>query len=434
MSKVTRHVVHTLMAAAAGIALTMASLIGGTSAASAGFKFKTVVDTSTAVPRGGGALFGLTLGSAPAVSGNNVVFTANNEEIWTASTTGRGLVRVISPNMRIPGGHGATFHQDYGTFVQVHGDTVVLVGLDCSLCNSGMGLYAVPVAGGTVKRLVDVNLARPDNPEQNFGRFGDDFDANGAHVVFANSGGVYAVRVVGGRSNVVTDVANCTLGDYCGFGLPTLDSLDSEVLLKASNGLSNGRIELARRAGGLITIVADGAMHPPNTPRAYRFDEFFGSFDLPVIDRSADHNNRVFKGESAAASAPRIYGIYNFGSAGHIGLVDSTTPVPGGTGAFSGSGFVGPGARSLAAGNGIVIFRGIDATGKLGIYAVRASGGAITKIIAQGDPINGTTVDTAEPQSLVFRREGFDGTTLVFVAQYAGNTGRGVFSTQVVLP
>ena len=115
--------------------------------------------------------------------------------------------------------------------------------------------------------------------------------------------------------------------------------------------------------------------------------------------RKTDHNNRVFKGESAAASAPRIYGIYNFGSAGHIGLVDST-----------------------------------DATGKLGIYAVRASGGAITKIIAQGDPINGTTVDTAEPQSLVFRREGFDGTTLVFVAQYAGNTGRGVFSTQVVLP
>ena len=61
--------------------------------------------------------------------------------------------------------------------------------------------------------------------------------------------------------------------------------------------MSNGRIELARRAGGLITIVADGAMHPPNTPRAYRFDEFFGSFDLPVIEGSADHNNRVFKGE-----------------------------------------------------------------------------------------------------------------------------------------
>jgi hypothetical protein len=34
----------------------------------------------------------------------------------------------------------------------------------------------------------------------------------------------------------------------------------------------------------------------------------------------------------------------------------------------------------------------------------------------------------------VFQRGGFDGTTLVFFAQYAGNTGRGLFSTTVELP
>jgi hypothetical protein len=205
------------------------------------------------------------------------------------------------------------------------------------------------------------------------------------------------------------------------------------VLLRASDGFSNSKIARFNRTGGLIDVIADVDTHAPQTPAGYHFDQF-RTFDLPVIDRTADHNFSVFKGESIADSAPRISGIYSRGSAGFDRLVDSTVRVPGGTGKFDGTGFVDT-VRSLAAVNGIVIFRGVDAAFRHGIYAVRADGsGKITKIIAQGDPINGTTVDAVEPQSLVFRRDGFDGTTLVFMAQYAGNAGRGIFSTKVVLP
>jgi hypothetical protein len=418
--------------------VTAAALIGGAllaaAPASAASAFKKIVDSNTPIPGGGGATFNVFLAGVPAVSGDRVVFLAGNETYWTATIRGHKLRPIVDLTTRVPGGHGATFHQGRGgTFVQIHGNTVVFSGIDCDFCNSGSGLYALPVGGGRVKRLVDVSDARPDDPTLKFGRFTDDFHVNGGHVVFANTGGAYAVPVSGGGANTIS-AGPCPLGDYCGLGSPTLDDVDAQGLVKASNGFSNAKLVRFKRAGGLLGIVADRDTHAPKTPAAYHFDEFFQSFDLPVIDRNAGHNFAVFKGESIADSAPRITGIYSRGSAGFVSLVDTTTHVPGGKGRFVGTGFTDSGPKSLAAANGIVVFRGLDSAGKLGIYAVSASGGAIRKIIAQGDPINGTTVDTVEPRSLVFQRGGFDGTTLVFFAQYAGNTGRGLFSTTVELP
>jgi hypothetical protein len=379
----------------------------------------------------------VTLSDPPAVSGDRVAFRANGGEVWTASPTGKAKRMVIAPDSRIPGGGGAVFQLTYGTFIQISVDTVVLVGAECFGCNTGLGLYTVPVGGGTKTRLVSVKQDRPDNPSEKFSRFGDDFHVNGDRVVFANAGRLYAVKLAGGAASYLAGgpAPPCVDEPYCGFGLGTLDALGGNVLTKASDGFSNARIVRRGNGGGLAEVVADKDTRPPDTPADYRFDPFHGSFDLPVIDRTADHRYSVFKGESVGdPGSVRVTGIYSRGMGGFQKLADTKTRVPKGPGRFAAFGFVDSGLRSLAAANGIVIFRGVDGQNRLGIYAVRAGGGPIAKVIAQGDPIDGTTVDTVEPRSLTFRREGFDGTTLVFFAQYAGNTGRGFFSTKIELP
>jgi hypothetical protein len=432
MEALRRRAAPTVATLATGIALASASLTIGSPAFAANYKL--IVDTNTPIP-GGSTNFGLSLGDIPAVSGNKVAFRANGGEVWTATTAGRSKRKVITPNTRIPGGGGARFQLTYGTFIQIHGDTVVLVGSECFGCNSGLGLYTVPVAGGQKIRLVDVNTARPDDGTKTFNRFGDDFHVDGNHVVFSNGDGqIFSVPVAGGLSSQVAGGAACVDVPYCLFSQPTLDSFGQQVFMKGGDGFSNARLVRRARTGTLLEVVADKDTHPPNTHGTYRFDPFHESFNLPVLDRTADHRFSIFKGESAAPSRPRIVGIYSRGPSGFVKLADTRTQVPGGTGRFAPTGFVGAGAKSLAASNGVVVFRGVDAAGKLGIYAVRAGGGPIQKIIAQGDPINGTMVDSAEPSSLTFRRDGFDGTTLVFVAQYTLNTGRGIFSTKVLLP
>jgi hypothetical protein len=419
----------------AGLMLTGAGLVGSAAPAAAAFKFRKIVDSNTPVPQGGGATFQVGIGTPPAVSGDYVVFLAGNEEYWTMTTRGRQKKRVITRDMRIPRGGGTTFHQGRGgTFVQIYGQTVVFAGIDCDFCIHSSGLYTVPVGGGTRKRIVDIHDRRPDDNTKNFHAFTDDFHVSGSRVVFSNGDSqIFAAPIAGGSSALVAGGVTCD-EPYCLFGLPTLDSTESNVLVGAWGSGDNARIVRRKRNGALLEVVADKDTHPPNTPAAYRFDPLHTSFYLPVIDRTDTHRFSIFKGESAAPSSPRITGIYSKGTGGLVRLADTRMHVPGGTGKFTAAGFTGSGGRSLAAANGIVIFRGVDAANKLGIYAVRASGGPIIKVIAQGDPINGTTVDTNEPQSLVFQRDGFDGTTLVFFAQYALNSGRGLFSTQVVLP
>lgn len=411
-------------------AATLAFLAASPAAA---FTFTKIVDTNTPVPNGGGANFSIGLGYRPAVSGGNVAFLANTGEVWTSTITGTVKRKAIIPAFTIPGGGGAHFQLSFADFVQIHGNTVVLVGEDCYSCDTGLGIYTVPVGGGPRTRLVDVNTLRPGSATDHFGRFSRDFHANNSRVVFSNGQQVYSVPLAGGSPTYVTDPSCQAFDHACLSSLPTVDSSDRRVLMKGCSIFDNCDVHEFTVGGAGPYVDASSADHPPGTLGGYRFDSFHASFDLLVLDQTSDHRFVVFKGEGTATNKPRVAGVYSRGPAGFFRLVDSTIPVPGGTGTFTIAGFTDPSGYSLGAANGIVIFRGVDAAGKLGIYAVRATGGTITKIIAQGDPISGHTVDTGEPASLGFRRDGFDGTTFVFLAQYADG-GRGLFSTPVTLP
>jgi hypothetical protein len=418
--------------------LLVGALIGGASLAAVGpaaaggpeaFKFTKVADTDTTVTGGGKLQFGTT--DTPAVSGGTVVFIAGNSATgeratWTAKTNGSDLKKVITPKTRVPPGGLGTFKQYFGDWVQIYRNTVVLVGDNCGGCGAGVGIYAVPASGGTVKRLVDTSMARPDDPKTKFGGFPNDFDVNGGRVVFQNDGKVYAVPIRGGRVTAVaaldgTKPQPSPPSPYCCiFASPTVEG--TTVLVQGGNVYGRDAIESVGANGAVSSFrfVATSGMHAPGTPASYRFDNF--EFARPVIGKAM-----VFRGGSEAENKPRIFGIYSAGK-GLAKLVDTNTRVPGGKGTFrAGSG--GGDFDVIAASDGIVVFLGYDADGTPGIYAVGSTGGAIRKIIRKGDRIGGFTVD-----QLFLRREGFEGGTLAFLVSYTAFEGAGIYTTKVALP
>ena len=405
----------------------------------AAFAFTKVVDTNTKVPGGAGAYFSLNYTDSPAVSGGNVVFDTGDEVVWTATTSGGNLKRMITPNTLIPFGGGAKFQQVYGDYVSITGNTVVVLGDSCGGCSHGVGIYTRSVSGGPITRLVDTSEFIPVSTTQKYDVFPIDFHANGNNVVFQNTQQIFSVPLGGGKAVAVAgtqDGGFSPPAPYCCiFAQPTLSDPSSEVLLLGGNGFGTSQIQAVNRSGAPLSfrVIADASMHPPHTPSAYRFNNF--NFGTPVIDRTFDHRYYVFRGLGTAPSSPNITGIYSRGSTGLHSLVDTNTPVPGGTGTFAPYDCCGrAGFEVMGAGNSVVVFRGIDAAQKAGLYAVSAGGGPITKIIAQGDPLNGFTVEPNPGLPIVMRRDGFDGTTLGFQVTYAGFRGRGIYTTQVVLP
>jgi hypothetical protein len=392
--------------------------------AAAAFKFKRIVDTDTPVPGGGGATFTFNNSDIPAVSGDRVVFGTADGFVWTAKPNGKGLTKVITPDTKVPG-QASKFRQIFGDWVQIVGDTVVLVGDNCGGCGSGIGMYTVPAGGGRVKRLVDTDTKEPGGGGATLQNFSNDFDVSDSHVVFTNGQHVWNVALDGGRLHLVAgdvDSGATPPGRFCClFDHPTLR--DDRVLLRASNGIGEASVQSVDVNGHPTTfrVTADDTTHAPGTSRNYLFNTF--KFATPA---SGDRN--VFYGQSIAPSKPNVDGIYSRGDgSGAIAkLVDSKTPVPGGSGNFSFAWF---GSLSpFAAKNGIVVFGAVDGAGVPGLYAVSENGGPITKIIRQGDAVGGATVDLPN-----MRRSGFDGTTLVFRVVYVGGSS-GLYSTEVTLP
>jgi hypothetical protein len=430
------------MTVLARVLVVSSAILGASITGAAAASFTKVVDTHTLIPRGGGATFGLSNTSVPAVSGDRLVFLSTNPggTIWTVGSNGRGFKKVIGPRTRIPPGGFGRFQQFFGDYAAIHQDTVVLVGDACGGCGAGVGIYTVPALGGAVTSLVDIKAVRPDSapgePEK-FSDFPADFATDGLFVAFQNGGRIYKVPLAGGRVSTVAafhpppDPPSPPSPWCCIFNSPTITG--STVLLRAGNVFGNGSIQTAHRTGSPFQVVANGpvgdgsvipGMHPPDTPPGHRFDPF--EFALPVIDRAF-----VFRGASCdpdACNTNYITGIYSFGNS-QIKLVDTNTPVPGGAGNFRRDSTFN--FTAIAASEGNVVFRGYDAEGKVGLYTVRENGRRLRKIIAEGDPIGGFTV---APGGLAMRREGLSGTTLVFLVTYADFQGGGIYSTDLSLP
>jgi hypothetical protein len=355
--------------------------------------------------------------------------------VWTAYPDGSQLTKVLDTNTPIPGWSG-TFQEFYGDSVQIFNQTVVLIGFDCGGCTSGVGVYTVWASGGTVRKLVDKNTPVPGGAV-NFGSFVTDFttapsgwsgipfhQATG-YVVFQNSQQVYAVPLfLGGNANDVAgnwDSSYSPPSPYCCIAdSPSLNG--GTVALRMGNVFGHASVQTVNRQGDPLSfrVIADRNTATPGGPAGYVFDDF-------TLGQAVNDKGIVFRGESNSPTAGDVVdGIYSYGSAGYAKLVDTNTPVPGGTGNFQSTN----GFGRIAASNGVVVFQGLDAAGALGLYAVPEGGGTIVKVIAKGDPIgSGFTVD-----NVTMGKQAMSGSLLTFRVNYTNFQGAGMYSTTVVLP
>lgn len=260
-------------------------------AANAGpFAFRKIVDTHTLVP-GTSEFFSFNASDVPAIDGMSVVFDTGNQTYWTATLGKSGKRKILSSSRKIPGWNG-TFQQFYGDTVRISDGTVVFVGMDCGGCNSGVGLYKVPGAGGAVTELVDKNDFLPGSATAKFGNFPIDFKVRNGVIAFQNAQKLYAVPVAGGPVTAVAgdqDSGFKPPAPYCCIFISP-DVKEKNVAMLAGNIFGRGSIQVAGVSGNPLSfrVIADGSTHPPGTVNGknYVMDDF--TFSSPVIDQARD--------------------------------------------------------------------------------------------------------------------------------------------------
>lgn len=341
----------------------------------------------------------------PALDGGIVVFPAD-DNLWAADTSTGSLTKLVGRTTPIPDGTGNFDTVPWSHFRMSHG-TVVFRGTGDG---NQAGYYAVPAGGGGITMLVNQSTPVPGE-EFTFGINGIPFDFNldPGHLVFGTQVGsqlnVYAVPVTGGPVTVVANSKNFQIcEDGIGFGQFVRPDLSGQtVVMKVGNNVAGAAIYTAPLSGfqGVphpcaeprlrvvnATRVASVNTPVPEDPRGRNFDGF--SFGDPLIDGDVV----VFEGAVPAACCD-VAGLYSYSPAtGVRKLVDTNTPVPDGTGTFrAGGAFALDLTPAYSISDGQVVFLGVDAAGKIGLYLVPATGGPVTKIIAEGDSLgDGRTV------------------------------------------
>lgn len=145
-----------------------------------------IASRNVVVP-GGGANFDPFAFNTLRIDGDRVVFHGGNGAgrygIYSAASDGSGLIELVSTATPVPGGIG-TFQGPIAGFsldrIVLGGEVVVFRGTDA---NAFQGVYAVPVRGGQVAKVVRVNDTLP-----------------GGRIVFAAGGAALAPEVFNGDS------------------------------------------------------------------------------------------------------------------------------------------------------------------------------------------------------------------------------------------
>ncbi len=226
---------------------------------SPGGQLSLIADLNTAIPAGVG---NFTYLNSKSISGSTIVFRATGGMdqigIYTASTTGGPLSKIVDRNTAIPNGTGTFF----GMSSEVVSDSMVAFG-GGSQGNSQRGIFVGSTSGGPLTSVVDVNSPIPGGIG-NFERMGQPGIAiHGTNVAWYGTGGnlqqgIYLGSTTGGAITRVADT-NVEIpdgtGDFTGFYW---------AYLSASNVTFNGRgsdgqqgIYTSSTNGGPLTRVAD---------------------------------------------------------------------------------------------------------------------------------------------------------------------------------
>lgn len=382
------------------------------------YGFTRIVDTATPVPDRPGEFFRLPGGNAPlpAVDGGRVVFVDldpdNRAVLWGAPAGGGAFTRLVDRAVPMPGGGGDTFANVFN--LRLRNGTAAFVGFGNG---EHSGIFSVPAAGGAVVAAAHQDTPRPEDPTKTFGfqgfnqSFGLGYLGDG-RIGFVAQGGVYAYPVAGGGTPRVVVHPGTSLSGHLnrtinGYNAPALSG--GRAVFEASNGTLLSTFFDERR----FVSLADLGTPSPSAPGVFTFS-FNGNFQ----NAQAEGDTVAFaaSGGEGAATVRGLYSLTGTRGAPVVRLVDTNSPVPGGTGNFT-SFTVGGSPEVVALSAGEVVFAGIDAANRVGLYSVPARGGAITKIVAAGDSLgNGLTL-TGFSQPL-FQANGLGGGQVVFRADF----------------
>jgi len=160
----------------------------------------------------------------------------------------------------------------------------------------------------------------------------------------------------------------------------------------ASGGVRG--VYTAPAAGGAFTTVADTITPIPNGSGA-----FSGFSSNPAVSGSVV----AFAGTGSGGQ----FGVYTgpVGGGALTRVADTSTAVPGGSAHFTSFGVV-------DVSGSVVAFTGFGPGSPSGIYVEDTAGGALAKLLAVGDTLDGKTV------SNLYFNDGLEGSNVAFTAQF----------------
>lgn len=393
-----------------GIAPTIivfALIIMAQGAQATGFTFPKVADTSTLIPGGTGTFTSL---ENPAISRGNIAF------IGSGTGEQQGIYRVLPSGPALP----VDPLKIADILTPIPGGTGTFTGFSNPINSASNIAFIGTGTGGQqgIYRVLPVDPLQPNDPIKiadlltpipggtgSFSSFAPVVSIDGNDVAFMGyndnqQSGLYAL--IGEELTVIADT-NTQIpggdGNFVSLPVDPLRILNGNVAFIGDG--SNGQEGVYLFRSGVLTGIADTFTNIPDIT-GLTFDTF--------NTVSYDGLNVVFVGSSNQAWTGVYRVLVSPGpeQVNPVKIADTGTAVPGGTGNFLGFG-------KVAADSGVIVFEGTSSDGNggflTGLYT--ELGGSLSRIIAQGDTLNGKNVSHLE-----FGDGGFSDNQTIFAATF----------------
>ena len=282
--------------------------------------------------------------------------------------------KIVDSNTAVPGGQED--FSGFGTMV-VHGAEVAFGGSESVRADGSrnQGIYSTTGGGSGLVALVDLQTPVPGG-EGRFGEFESRFTVNGSTVVFEaeveeadplvfglfTNVGDGPLATVAGVGEEVTSVPGEPGQEFSDFRNFTVQG--DSVLFLGVVGSFPLRLYRYSQEGGLVSIAGPGVAVPG------------GSGDFSQV------SDYEVSGSNLAVSSP-VTGVYRDTGSGLTPVADTGTSVPEGEGDFTAFGGVSISGTSVA-------FMGEDAAGHEGVY-VQFAEGELMKVVDTRTPVPGGT-------------------------------------------
>lgn len=396
-------------------------------------------DRSTAIPGGAGNFANLPI--APSLNGPNLAYyglgSDGKEGLYLSTRGPLAASRIADFATAIPGGVGnfTSFGAEVGIII-VSGSTAIFA---ASGAGGLRGVYGTSLGAsiGLPYKLVDTATAIPGG-NGNFIAFPNGRSVSGNNVVFLGAGaggkqGIYGVSTsANGPPYKIADTTTAIpggSGNFTAFSAAPSLSGDNVVFAGTGAGAQSGVYGTSLGAISPPFKIADTTTTMPGS--VGNFTSFGTEAGIIIVSGKTAvfggigaSGRRGIYGANLVAAAARTSRLQVAGGSQNLAedsisaagpayrIVDSDTPIPDGTGNFTGFGPASIHEEDVA-------FLGKGAGGQIGIYL--AKDGQLRKIIAVGKAIQGKQIS-----GLSFSREGFSEEGLAFQAMF-GDGSQGVY-------